>query len=118
MIMLASPGLDGISVKFLEPAVLAEEATDSSVRCQVNVGIQEIQWKRFVLIVIIVVPMTVVTPVPVPVRIIVVIILAIVARIIAPVVHRIRVAISGPDIYIKVPVRLRSLGQESDKPKR
>ena len=44
MIMLASPELDGISVKFLESAVLAEEATDSSVRCQVNVGIQEIQW--------------------------------------------------------------------------
>src|SRR6266481_6210192 len=99
MIMLASLGLDGISVKFLESAVLAEEATDSSVRCQVNVGIQEIQWKRFVLIVIIVVPMTVVAPVPVPVRIIVVIILAIVVRIIASVIHWIRGAISGSDRY-------------------
>ena len=59
-------------------------------------------------------PMTVVAPVPVPVRIIVIIILAIVA----PVVHRIRVAISGPDRYTKVPVRLRSLRQESDKAKR
>jgi hypothetical protein len=64
---------------------------------------------RFVLVIIVVVPMTVVAPVPVAVRIIVVIILAIVLRIIAPVVHRIRVAISGPYIYIKVPVRLGSL---------
>ena len=63
-------------------------------------------------------PMTVVAPVPVPVRIIVIIILAIVRVIIAPVVHRIRVAISGPDRYTKVPVRLRSLRQESEKPNR
>ena len=75
--------------------------------------------KRFGLIIIIVVmPMTVVTRVPVPVGIIVVIILAIVVRIIAPVIHRIRVAISGSDRYTKVPVRLRSLRQESDKAKR
>ena len=66
----------------------------------------------------VVVPMTVMAPMPVPVRIIVVIILAIAVRIIAPVVHRIRVAIRGPDRYTKVPVRLRSLRQESDKPKR
>ena len=70
------------------------------------------------LIIIVLVPMTVVTPVPVSVRIIVIIILAIVRAIIAPVVHRIRVAISGPDRYTKVPVRLRSLRQESDKAKR
>ena len=33
-------------MKFLESTVLTEEATDTgvSVRCQVNVGIQEIQW--------------------------------------------------------------------------
>ena len=70
------------------------------------------------LIIIVVMPMTVVAPVSVPVGIIVVIILPIVVRTIAPVVHWIRVAISGPDIYIKIPVRLRSLRQESDKPKR
>ena len=70
------------------------------------------------IIVIVVVPMTVMAPGPVPIRIIVVIILAIVARIIAPVVHWIRVAVSGPDRYTKVPVRLRSLRQESDKAKR
>jgi hypothetical protein len=63
-------------------------------------------------------PMTVVAPVPVPVRIIVVIILPIVVRIIASVVRWIRVAISGADIYIKVTVCLRSLRQETDKPKR
>ena len=63
-------------------------------------------------------PVTVVAPVPVPVRVIVVIILAITVRIIATVVHRIRVAIRGPDRYTKVPVRLRSLRKESDKPKR
>ena len=57
-------------------------------------------------------PTTVVAPVPVPIRIIVVVILAIV-RIITPVIHRIRIAICGPGIYIKVPVRLRSLRQES-----
>jgi hypothetical protein len=78
---------------------------------------------RFGLIIIVLVPMTVVTPVPLSVRIIVVIILAIVVwiivmLIIAPVVYRIRVAISGPDRYTKVPVRLRSLRQESDKAKR
>jgi hypothetical protein len=69
------------------------------------------------LIIIVVMPMTVVAPVPVPVRIIAVIILAIVMWIITPVIHRIRIAISGPDIYIKEPARLRSLRQESSKPK-
>ena len=62
--------------------------------------------------------MTVVAPVSVAVRVILVIILAIVVRIITPVIHRIRIAISGPDIYIKVPVRLRSLRQEGDNPER
>jgi hypothetical protein len=66
---------------------------------------------RFGLIIIIVVPMTAVAPVPVSVRIIVVIILAIVVwiivmLIIAPVVYRIRVTISGSDRYTKVLVRL------------
>ena len=75
--------------------------------------------KRFgLIIVIVVVPMTVMAPVPVPVRIIVVIILTVVVRIIAPVVRRIRVAITGPETYIKIPVRLRCLRRESDKPKR
>jgi hypothetical protein len=46
MMMMASPKLNGISVKFIESAVPTEEATDTglSVRCQVNVGRQEIQW--------------------------------------------------------------------------
>src|ERR1700682_6409989 len=46
MMMMASPKLNGISIKFLESAVLTDEATDTgvSVRCQVNVGMQEIQW--------------------------------------------------------------------------
>src|ERR1700730_4842746 len=46
MIMMASPKPKGISVKSLESSVLTEEATDTgvSVRCQVNVGIQEVQW--------------------------------------------------------------------------
>src|ERR1700692_3356109 len=45
MLMMASLKLNDISVKFLESAVLTEEAPDTgvSVRCQVNVGIQEIQ---------------------------------------------------------------------------
>jgi hypothetical protein len=74
--------------------------------------------KRFGLIIIVVVPMTVMAPVPVPVRIIVVIILTIVMRIIAPVIYRIRGAISGSDRYTKVTVSLRFLRQESHEPKR
>ena len=62
--------------------------------------------------------MTVVTPVPVSVRIIVVIILAIVVRIIAPVIHRIRVAISGSDRYTQITLSLRLLGYESHEPER
>ena len=73
-------------------------------------------WRPFGLIIIVVMPMTVVAPIPVPVRVIVVIIWAIIVRIITPVVRRIRVAISGPDRYAKVPVRLRSLRQGSDEP--
>jgi hypothetical protein len=61
--------------------------------------------KRFGLIIIVVVPMTV-------------IILAIVGRIIAPVIYRIRGAIIGSDRYTKVTVSLRFLRHESDKPKR
>jgi hypothetical protein len=41
--------------------------------------------------------MTVVAPIPVTVRMIVVVVIAIVLRIIAPVVYRIRLAISGSD---------------------
>lgn len=75
--------------------------------------------KRFgLIIIIVVVPMTVMAPVPVPVRIIVVIILAIVMRIIAPVVYGIRGAISGFDRYTKVTVSLRFLRHESHEPKR
>jgi hypothetical protein len=63
-------------------------------------------------------PIMVVAPVPGPVRIIVLVVLAIVVRIITSVIHWIRIAISGPDIYVTVPLRLRSLRQESNDPKR
>ena len=75
--------------------------------------------KRFgLIIIIVVVPMTVMAPVPVPVRIIIVIILAIVMRIIAPVIYRIRGVISGSDRYTKITVGLRFLRYESHEPKR
>ena len=64
------------------------------------------------------VPMTVVAPVPIPVRTIIVVVGAIVVRIVATVVHRIRGAISGPDRYTKVTVGLRFLRHESDESKR
>jgi hypothetical protein len=63
-------------------------------------------------------PIMVVAPVPGPVRIIVLVVLAIVVRIITSIIHWIGIAISGPDIYITVPARLRSLRQESNDPKR
>jgi hypothetical protein len=56
--------------------------------------------------------------VPVPVRIIVVIILAIVMRVIAPVIYWIRGAISGTDRYTKITVSLRFLRHESHEPER
>ena len=62
--------------------------------------------------------MTVMAPMPVPVRIIGVIILAIVVRIIAPVIHRIRVAISGSDRYTQITLSLRLLGYKSHEPER
>ena len=78
--------------------------------------------KRFGLIIVViavpVVPMTVTVPIPVVVRNIVVIVTAIVARIIATIVHRIRAVIGRSDRYPKVTVSLRFLGHESDEPKR
>ena len=62
--------------------------------------------------------MTVMAPVPSAVRIIVVIILAIVVRIIAPIIHGVRGAIIGSNRYPKITLRLRFLRHESDKPKR
>ena len=61
--------------------------------------------------------MTLVAPVAVSVWTIVVIVLAIVVRIVAPVLYRIRLAISGSDRYIKVSASLRFLRHESDEPK-
>ena len=60
--------------------------------------------------------MTVLAPVAVSVWTIVVIVLAIVVRIVAPVVYRIWFAISGSDRYTKVTASLRFLRHESDKP--
>src|SRR5262249_19699414 len=71
-----------------------------------------------IIIAVPVVPMTVVAPVPVPVRTIIVVVGAIVVRIVATVVHRIRVAIRRADRYAKVTVSLGFLGHESDEPKR
>jgi hypothetical protein len=79
--------------------------------------------KRLGLIIIIavpVVPMTMVAPVPVPVpvRTIIVVVVAIVVRIVATVVYRIRVVIGRAHRYAKVTVSLGFLGHESDEPKR
>jgi hypothetical protein len=60
----------------------------------------------------------VVAPVPVAVWMIVVIVMAIVVRIVAPVIYRIRVVISGSDRDTKVTVSLGFLRHESDEPKR
>ena len=59
-----------------------------------------------IIIAVPVVPMTVVAPMPVPVRTIIVVIAAIVVRIVATVVYRIRVPIGWSDRYAKVTVSL------------
>ena len=61
--------------------------------------------------------MTVVAPVPVAVWIIVVIVMAIVVRVVAPVINRIRVVISWSDRYSKITVSLRFLRHDSDEAK-
>ena len=53
----------------------------------------------------------------VAVWIIVVIVMAIVLRIVAPVIYRIRVAISGSDRYTKITASLRFLRHKSDEAK-
>ena len=70
-----------------------------------------------IIIVVRVVPMTMVAPISVAVRIIVVVVMAIVVGIVAPVVHRTRITISGSDRYTKIPASLRFLRYENDRPK-
>src|SRR5262252_7936612 len=86
--------------------------------------VSHVSWtqKGFGLIIIVVVvpvpPMTMVVPISVTVRSIIVIVSAIVMGIVAPVVYRIRLVITGPDRYTKVTISLRFLRRESDKTKR